>query len=446
MTDTDRKETSADCLEFDLQPGFCIYLRGPGHLIVTAGTANLFGFDLAVSKGIRLYEQAVYPLETSDGASLEYTTASSGHVVHRGSAVPQNWKETARAIPQEPIGQKILVIGAVDCGKSSLITYLANVLLEKLGEPIAIIDTDVGQSKIGPPGTLGLGLVCEQFVHLEEIQSESIYFVGEKSPRGNLLPIVLGLNSLIYIAQAKRARAILIDTSGFVYGPAATTLKTAKIELVKPHWIIGLQRKDEIEHLLAISHSVSQIVRCEVPQRLMPLSREDRIARRMRTWQSLSFLSCYNFPFEMYGLLGSPFNSFESKETALFMQLEEILGPCFVSRSSDRISVLFKDEFKSEFPIDDIRPIAEQYRSAIAGFPLGFFLHHYVGLLNESFETIGLGFIRGIDFAKRSIVIETTLPESSLEAINMVKLGRLRVDNNGKELAACRPFLVDPIA
>ncbi|MHA2270530.1 MAG: Clp1/GlmU family protein [Candidatus Hodarchaeales archaeon] len=445
MTDPERKGAPADCLQFDLQPGFCIYLRGPGHLIVTAGTANLFGFDLGVSKGIHLHQQAIYPVETSDGASVKYITLISGHAVHRGPGIPQNWKETAQKIPKEPFGQKILVIGAVDCGKSSLITYLANTLLKKHGEPIAIIDTDVGQSKIGPPGTLGLGLVSEQFVHLEEIHYESIYFVGDKSPRGNLLPIVLGLNSLIHTAQAKHSQAILIDTSGFVHGPAASTLKLAKIELVKPHWILALQRKDEIEHLLAVSQSVSEISRCEVPQRLMPLSRENRIARRMRAWQSLSFPSCHNFSMETHGLLGSPFNSLESDDTALFKQLEELLGPCFVSRSfesSDRISVLFK----GEFPINDIRPIAEQYQSVIAGFPLRFFLHHYVGLLNESFETIGLGFIRDILFSKRTIAIETTMPENSLEAIKMVKLGRLRVDKTGRELSTCRPFLVDPIA
>ncbi len=441
MTDTERKEISADYLQFDLQPGFCIYLRGPGHLIVTAGTANLFGFDLEVSKGVHLHEQAIYPLETSDGASVKYKTPTSGHTVHRGPGIPQNWKETAQEIPKELFGQKILVIGAVDCGKSSLITYLANTLLKKCGKPIAIIDTDVGQSKIGPPGTLGLGLVCEQFVHLEEILYESIYFVGDKSPRGNLLPIVLGLNSLIHIAQSKHSQAILIDTSGFVHGPAASVLKLAKIELVKPHWILGLQRRDEIEHLLAVNKSVSEISRCEVPQRLMPLSREDRIARRMRAWQSLSFPSCHDFPIEKYGLLGSPFNSFESDNTALFKQLEEVLGPCFVSRSSDRISVLFK----GDLPINDIRPIAEQYQSVIAGFPLRFFLHHYVGLLNESFETIGLGFIRDIHFSKRTIAIETTLPENSFEAIKMVKLGRLRVDKTGRELSTCHPFLVDPI-
>lgn len=441
MTDRDKKEILADCLQFDLQPGFCVYLKGPGRIKIVSGTANLFGFNLELSEGIHLHEQAVYPLETSDGASLEYKTTASGHVVHRGPGIPQNWKENAKEMLKGSVGQRILVIGAVDCGKSSLITYLANTLLKNCGEPIAVIDTDVGQSKIGPPGTLGLGLVFEPFVHLEEIQYESIYFVGDKSPRGNLLPIVLGLNSLIHTAQSKHSRAILIDTSGFVLGPAAFALKLAKIELVKPHWIIGLQRKDEIEHLLAVSQSVSGILRCEVPQRLMPLSREDRIARRIRTWQSLSFPSCHDFPIETYGLLGSPFNSFESDDTALFKQLEEVLGPCFVSRSSDRISVLFE----GEFPINNIRPIAEQYQSVIAGFPLRFFLHHYVGLLNKSFETIGLGFIRDIHFSKRIIAIETTMPESSLDAIRMVKLGRLRVDKTGRELSTCRPFLVDPI-
>ncbi|MFX0116214.1 MAG: Clp1/GlmU family protein, partial [Candidatus Hodarchaeota archaeon] len=381
MPAEENNEHLASCLQFDLQPGFCACLRGPGHLRITAGIASLFGSALQAFAEIQLREYVVYPLETDKGASFEYKTTSSGHVVHRGTGIPREWKEHANIIANSPSGQAILVVGAVDCGKSSFITYLANTLLQRFEGPVAVIDTDVGQSKIGPPGTIGLGLATKPFIGVEDIQIEAIHFIGDKSPRGNLLPIILGLNSLIQAARSVHPHAILVDTSGFVVGPAAAALKLAKVEIVAPQWIVGLQQNDEMQQFLNSCKMISKILHCEVPQRLQPVSHEVRIARRRRGWRSLKFESEFFLQVDEMGLLGSPFSFFEPAKSELTQQLEEILGPCLVSRLPDRISVLFR----GAFPNEDIFYLAKQFNSVIAGYPVMDFQHHYVGLLNETF-------------------------------------------------------------
>ena len=49
-----------------------------------------------------------------------------------------------------------VVIGASDAGKTTLIAALASELASR-GEPVGVVDSDVGQSEIGPPATVGLG-------------------------------------------------------------------------------------------------------------------------------------------------------------------------------------------------------------------------------------------------------------------------------------------------
>ena len=206
MSTTEKDEGSVNHLEFSLKPGFCIHLKGPGRLKIVSGTAILFGFELKPPTETYLNEYVTFPLETFEGVTIEYKTARLGHVVHRGLGIPQSWKNTALRLLEGPVGQTILVLGSMDSGKSSLINYLANVILSRTESTVAVVDTDVGQSKIGPPGTLGLGFATEQFIGLDEIQVESLYFVGEKSPRGNLLPIIIGSNNfskwLIQIASS----------------------------------------------------------------------------------------------------------------------------------------------------------------------------------------------------------------------------------------------------
>jgi polynucleotide 5'-kinase involved in rRNA processing len=50
----------------------------------------------------------------------------------------------------------VLVLGARDTGKTTLVTYLAHALLAD-GGSVVVVDADLGQSEIGPPTTVGLG-------------------------------------------------------------------------------------------------------------------------------------------------------------------------------------------------------------------------------------------------------------------------------------------------
>ncbi|MGB9618976.1 MAG: Clp1/GlmU family protein, partial [Armatimonadota bacterium] len=67
-----------------------------------------------------------------------------------------------------------MVIGGVDAGKTNFCVQLANAGVEA-GLPTAVVDADVGQSEIGAPGTIGMGLVENCIETLSEIPAKRIY-------------------------------------------------------------------------------------------------------------------------------------------------------------------------------------------------------------------------------------------------------------------------------
>jgi len=157
----------------------------------------------------------------------------------------------------------LMVIGASDTGKSTLARYLFQELC-RAGLRVAYLDGDVGQSTLGLPATMALALSSgpgdERFnPHGPRVT----YFVGSTTPRGHMLPVVVGAYRLQQKALALGAEVVVVDTTGLV-DPAegGRALKQWKIELLAPSMVIGLQRGRELESTL------------------WPLRREARIARR----------------------------------------------------------------------------------------------------------------------------------------------------------------------
>lgn len=143
--------------------------------------------------------------------------------------------------------RSIMLLGGADAGKTTLAEHLAD-LLSKKGR-VGILDLDMGQSHIGPPTTLGWGLLEGGFSSWEKIKAEEIYFTGALSPPGNMLPSIAGAKLLMESA-IKKCPKLIIDTTGLIAGPLGRIYKQYKIDLLKPDLILAVQTKDELEHII----------------------------------------------------------------------------------------------------------------------------------------------------------------------------------------------------
>lgn len=110
----------------------------------------------------------------------------------------------------------ILIVGDSDTGKSTLARYLFRRLAQQ-GRRAAYLDLDVGQSTLGLPTTLNVGLMAragdEEFPPAGEGAS---FFVGATSPRGHMLPTVVGAHHLREWGRRQGAEATVVDTTGLV--------------------------------------------------------------------------------------------------------------------------------------------------------------------------------------------------------------------------------------
>lgn len=183
-----------------------------------------------------------------------------------GPRAPITWPDaTIHALDRViRAGGTALLLGGTDSGKSTLVRELANRALAA-GRRVGIVDADVGQSDVGPPTTIGLGLIDAPIALSGPIHASRLYFVGDTTPARHLLPAVVGTALMVRAARAQRCDLILVDTTGMVTGRLASVLKFHKIQAVQPRTLVAIQKQSELEGLLAPGLGVPASCACLCP-------------------------------------------------------------------------------------------------------------------------------------------------------------------------------------
>lgn len=159
-------------------------------------------------------------------------------------AVPPKWEQLDPAT----MAGIIVVIGQADSGKSTFVRWLVSRLCRH-HECVGWLDADVGQSTLGVPTTMNLAVVSEPPIKLPH--PSATFFVGATSPRGHMLPTIVGVYKLQERAQEMGASAIVVDTTGLVAEEAGGgALKQWKIALLEPTTVVAIQRYGELVHIL----------------------------------------------------------------------------------------------------------------------------------------------------------------------------------------------------
>jgi len=187
----------------------------------------------------------------------------------RRPIIRREWREKERGVMEPPVGfggtdeleralaepGLVVLLGAVDTGKTTFALHAANTALAR-GLKVGVIDADVGQSEIGPPGTVGLALPQSPAASAADWRPAALAFVGATSPPGRLLDVVVGTRRMVDEARHRGAELVIVDTSGLVHGAAALKLKLAKLELLQPTTILALRRGRELDPMLRLAPAV----------------------------------------------------------------------------------------------------------------------------------------------------------------------------------------------
>ncbi|GIX06586.1 MAG: hypothetical protein KatS3mg115_0989 [Candidatus Poribacteria bacterium] len=161
---------------------------------------------------------------------------------------PERWAALAERLLER--GRIVLLLGGVDAGKSTLARFLAQRALDR-GWTVGYLDADLGQSTVGPPTTVALKRLRRSLEELRE-PPDAMIFLGAISPVYCRTEVVVAVRRLADYAR-RRVDLLVVDTSGMIAGPGAYTLKTQKIECLRPHHVVALIQpatREPIEELL----------------------------------------------------------------------------------------------------------------------------------------------------------------------------------------------------
>src|SRR5688500_13492087 len=125
------------------------------------------------------------------------------------------WSDTLDSVCTS--GGSVLLIGGTDTGKTTFAGLLANAVVSR-GRIAAVVDADLGQSEIGPPGCVGLGIVSESINSLGDLKPAGLAFVGSTAPRGCMLEHVVAVRRMADQAIERNPEVLIVDTTGFIQG------------------------------------------------------------------------------------------------------------------------------------------------------------------------------------------------------------------------------------
>jgi len=192
------------------------------------------------------------------------------------------WNRTLEAIVDAP--GVVAMLGAVDVGKTTTATAIANAVI-LANRRTAVVDTDIGQSDIGPPSTVGLSVPRRPAGQMREWGALAAFFVGDTSPRDVYPYLIEGAIRSIERARARRAEVIVMDTTGWVEGAAAVAAKTRKLRRIDPQHVVAIQRHGEVEPILERLPRRIAVHRLRPSPRARRRSRDLRRAARVRRFQ-----------------------------------------------------------------------------------------------------------------------------------------------------------------
>ncbi|MCK4310236.1 MAG: hypothetical protein KAV80_02155 [Methanomicrobia archaeon] len=291
----------------------------------------------------------------------------------------------------------VLILGYIDTGKTSFLKYASKKIKEN-GEKVSIIDCDVGQSTIGPPGCLGL---------LNDSGESFHYFIGDVYPYDHS-KVITGLLELLSLADSPY---MLMDTTGLIFGKGRS-LKRAKIMSLKPDLIIAFQRSHELEGILR-NFPQYEIIREHVENTAFT-SRERRREIRRKLWKKyLKNSQIKSFKLSDINLRNTFFFSgTESKKDVM----EEILGTkvCWCEKIPEGFFVVAEEyrEYKNMIILEK-------------GFEEGL----VVGFIKDD-VCMGIGMVIRIDFERKEIYILTNVEKD----FEFVEFGRIKINEDGEEI------------
>lgn len=414
-----------------VERGKTLLVDGPACITLYSGAARAFGANIGVKEQVIVRFGKRIPLEAIEDSEVEILLGDkASYEIVDGSTIPPSWEETSEKILSSSNKVKVAILGGTDSGKSSFSTYLANTALSR-GRRVALIDGDLGQSDIGPPGTLGLSILIKPIIDPSNLQPDDIIFIGVTSPQSVMSRVIDGLVELSNRALCVNSDFIVINTDGWVEGRDAVNYKRQLIKALEPTFTVIMQGKSELKPLVdSLIEDGANILLVHMPEKIKKRDRETRKVIREGLYRKyLRNAKIRSVPLSWIKLDGSL--SIKGKlDQNLKKKFEEVLGGkvIYCEGMQDCVVLVLKygatlsDEEKNKISASINVPIKVIFEGGERGL--------LVSLEDEKERFLGIGTIHSIDYEKGIIKIYTNAEKS----FSRVYVGRIRLDERGNEI------------
>lgn len=415
-----------------IERGRTLLVNGPACVIVRSGSLRAFGASVKVGEHVVVRIGKQIPFEAQEDSEVEVLLGNQAacEMIDEES-IPLSWKEAAGIILSSKGKVEVAILGAIDSGKSSFSIYLANMALS-CGRRVALVDGDLGQSDIGPPGTLGLSMVRKAVIDPSNLQPDHIVFIGVTSPQSVIDQTINGLISLRDRALNAGADFIVINTDGWVEGMDAVNYKCQLIEGLKPSFAVIVYDRDSPKPPLVdfLAKTGVNVLLIETPKNVRKRDRETRkIIRETLYKKYLRGAKVRSVTLSWVGVDGNLAIRGRFSQD-LKGKIEEIIGDkaAYCEALENHVVLVLKrgstlsDEERNKISMSLNRPVKVLYEGDERGL--------LVSLEDNDGTFLGIGTIYSIDYERGILKLYTNVDRE----FSRVRVGRIRLDEKGNEV------------
>lgn len=263
--------------------GHSLLVKGAAAVTLISGRVHVFLSEINPKERFVIPKGRRIPLEARQDSVIEITLSSSYTLEEiPTTAIPKEWSTILSTIKSIIRSRgRIVIVGGVDSGKSSLATLIVNYFTLR-NVPTSILDVDVGQTEVGLPAALGFGGTCHPVKGLFEVTPKALFFIGSITPAPVIEKILTGVHKLIPIAE-KQEGILVVNTDGWIEGDEALNYKIKLIKTVDPDLIIVIGEKDQIYESLK-NYPRNEIIHVTKSPFVYKRDREERKSLREQTY------------------------------------------------------------------------------------------------------------------------------------------------------------------
>ncbi|MEM3973661.1 MAG: Clp1/GlmU family protein [Ignisphaera sp.] len=377
---------------------------GPARIHVEDGCIRLLGIVLCKGQEIWISRYRSYGIKAIDVANLSIFIGEGGGIEEPlpGEEPIDVWEAIGKEIVDR--GGRVVVLGPVESGKTSFATLLSNLGIEH-GLKSAIIDADIGQCDLAPPGFIAMKIMDRKVLWLREVTGDVKRFIGfiTPSPGIAIARIMASIVELINIAEERGANLIIVNTDGWFGDLASIQFKIQLIKSVKPASIAIMGGNSFCKPFADTfsKFSATKVYCIPSPAVVKSRSRDDR--RQLRKVNYAQYLRnakkrCFNIN-DIAVLDSCLFNGPPYQEGIEALKSRLGIDIVMASKYEDVLVLALQSDTK----IDSLQLGHENIYVIKPSFARG----ALVALLNEKMEEVGMGVIDSVDLVKKEFCILT---------------------------------------